>query len=49
MRKEIKKWGDSNVIILSPSDMKVYGLKTGDIVDISDLVKVKHNEKNTSS
>jgi antitoxin component of MazEF toxin-antitoxin module len=45
MRKQIKKWGDSFVIILSPEDMKGYDLKLGDIVDVSDMVKIKRKEK----
>lgn len=34
MKKIIKKWGSSNVIILSAEDMKIYKLKEGDVVDI---------------
>lgn len=41
MRKEIKKWGDSMVIVLSPEDLRVYGLRQGDIVDISDITLAK--------
>lgn len=41
MRKEIKKWGDSNVIVLTKDDLKVWNLREGDIVDISDIVVVK--------
>lgn len=41
MRKKIKKWGDSAVIILSPEDLETYDLKIGNIIDISDLIKVK--------
>lgn len=45
MRKEIKKWGDSVVIVLTKEDLKVYDLKAGDFVDISDLIKVKGASK----
>lgn len=45
MRKEIKKWGDSAVIVLSPEDLRIYKLKVGNIVDISDIVKVPRTEK----
>lgn len=41
MRKQIKKWGDSAIIVLSPEDLKVYKLKIGDIVDLSDILKIK--------
>ena len=45
MRKVIKKYGNSIVIILTPEDMKAWRLKTGDIIDISDIVKVKYEDK----
>lgn len=45
VRKEIKKWGNSAVIILTKDDLKVRGLKIGDIVDIADLVKVQLKKK----
>ena len=41
MKTQIKKWGDSKVIILSPEFIKYMELKIGDWVDISDIVKVK--------
>jgi len=41
MRKEIKKWGDSNVIVLTKDDLKVWNLREGDIIDIPDIVVVK--------
>lgn len=45
MRKEIKKYGDSAVIVLTRADLKVYDLKIGDIVDIEDMVKIKKRGK----
>ena len=35
MKKIIKKWGDSNVILLDKEDMKIYELKTGDVVEVA--------------
>lgn len=35
MRKEIQSYGNSKVIVLTKSDMKVYGLNKGDILDIT--------------
>jgi len=35
MRKEIQAYGNSNVIVLTKSDMKVYGLNKGDILDLT--------------
>lgn len=47
MLKRIKKWGSSAVITISPEELELYGLQIGDVIDISDLVKVKEikNEK----
>jgi hypothetical protein len=35
MRKEIKTYGNTNVIVLTKTDLKVYGLEVGDIVDLT--------------
>jgi len=40
MKTQVKKWGDSKVLVLSPDFMKYMKLKEGDWVDISDIVKV---------
>lgn len=40
MRKIIKKYGDSLVVVINSEDSKAYGLKEGDIVEIS-IEKVK--------
>jgi len=40
MKTEIKKWGDSSVLVLSPEFMRFHSLAVGDWVDISDLIKV---------
>ena len=34
MKKIIKKYGSSNVIIFDAEDMKIYKLKVGQIIDI---------------
>ena len=34
MKKIIKKYGNSTIIILNPEDLKIYGLEVGDIIDI---------------
>jgi len=34
MKKIIKRYGHSNIIILNSDDMKIYGLKIGDVVEI---------------
>ncbi|KKN35388.1 hypothetical protein LCGC14_0784150 [marine sediment metagenome] len=40
MRKEIKRWGNSAVIVLTKEDLKLRKLKVGDIVNIEELTKV---------
>lgn len=40
MIKQLKKWGASVIIRITPEDMEFYNLKVGDWVDISDIVKV---------
>ena len=40
MRKELKTWGNSMVIVFSKEDQKVYGLKLGDIIEFT-ITKVK--------
>jgi len=41
MKKIIKKYGNSNVIILNPEDLKIFKLKVGDVIDI----QLKKEEK----
>jgi len=53
MKTQIKKWGDSNVLVLSPDFMKFSGAIVGDWVDLDDtiiisdtLMKLKREQKN---
>ncbi len=34
MKKIIKKYGSSNVIIFNAEDMKIFKLKVGDVIDV---------------
>jgi len=45
MKTQIKKWGDSKVIILSTEFLKFHNAKVGDWLDISDAVIVKPIKK----
>lgn len=40
MRKQIKNYGNTHVVVLSSEDMKVYGLEDNEIIDF-DIIKVK--------
>ena len=40
MITQIKKYGDSKVIVLTPEFLKYHKLEVADWVDISDLIKV---------
>ena len=44
MRKEIKAYGNTNVIVLDAEDMRVYDLKVGEFLDI-EFIKVKEIKK----
>lgn len=45
MRKEIKQWGDSAVLVLTKEDLKLYNLQIGDIVELDDMVKIQQGSK----
>jgi len=45
MRKTIKKYGNSAVIVLTQEDMNGYDWEIGNIIDLSDAVKVKHKNE----
>lgn len=46
MKTQIKNWGTSKVIVLSPEFLKYMKLETGDWVDVSDLIKLTQEVKN---
>lgn len=45
MKTQIKKWGDSNIIVLSSDFMKFHKANVGDWLDISDSFIVKDKER----
>lgn len=49
MKKIVKKYGSSVVIIFSAEDLKIYGIKVGDIIDIEDIVVVSNKNKGNSN
>lgn len=34
MKKVIKQYGTSNIIRISPEELRIYNLKVGDVIDI---------------
>jgi len=44
MKTQVKKYGDSKVIVLTPEFLKYHDLNVGDWIDISDIVKVKKHD-----
>ena len=45
MKTQIKKWGDSKVIVLAPEFLKYMELDNGDWVDISDIIVTKREKR----
>ncbi len=45
MKTQIKKWGDSKVIVLTQEFLKFHDLKIGDWLDISDAIKVVKDDR----
>ena len=41
MKTQIKKWGDSNIIVLSSDFMNFHNAKVGDWVDMADSIIVE--------
>lgn len=41
MKTQIKNYGNSKVIVLTPEFLKFHDLKEGDWLDLSDAIKVK--------
>lgn len=48
MKKIIKKYGQSFIIVISPDDMKIYNLKVGDIIsfEIEKIANINSNTRN---
>ena len=45
MKTQIKKYGDSKVIVLSPEFLKFHNAIVGDWLDISDVIIIKEKKK----
>ena len=44
MKKIVKKWGDSLVIVFDREDCKIHGIIEGSIVDISDMTLLNEQQ-----
>ena len=49
MRKEIKAYGNTNVIVLTKSDLKLYGLNQGDVVEFTITEVINNSLKQRES
>lgn len=38
MKKQMKKWGESLLVTFTEEDQKIYGMKEGSVIDLSDMV-----------
>lgn len=45
MKKIIKKYGSGFIMRITPDEMKIQGWKVGDILDLSDVVKIKGGKR----
>lgn len=46
MKKKVKKWGNSLVIIFDKEDIELHGIVEGDWIDIGDMLIQKKEKKN---
>ena len=45
MNLEVKKWGDSKILVLPPHYIKYINIEVGDWLDISDAILSKSKEE----
>lgn len=45
MKKKIKKYGNSAVIVFTKEDLETEGWNIGDVLDLSDVFKIKKRKK----
>ena len=44
MKKRIKTWGSSLVIVFTKDDIDLYGIKEGDVINMDDLLIIEKTE-----
>ena len=45
MEKQLKQWGSGLAIYFNTNEIELLGLKEGDIVDLSDIFKIRSYKK----
>jgi len=48
MKKILKKWGDSLVIVFDKEDREIYKLNPGDVIDIG-MIRLMKQEKDNAT
>ena len=46
MRRLIKNYGNTLVIVFSKEDQKIYDIEEGDVVDLGELIIIKNRKRN---
>lgn len=51
MKKKLKKWGNSLVVVFNKEDQDIYSLIEGDTIDLGDMIKqeVKNGKRKTKT
>lgn len=44
MKKLVKKYGDSNVVVFSKDECKIHNIKPGTILDLCDMIVVNNGK-----
>ena len=45
MKRLVKNYGNTLVIVFSKEDQEIYNIEEGDVVDLGDLVVIKKRKK----
>lgn len=45
MKRLVKNYGNTLVIVFSKEDQEIYNIKEGDVVDLGDIVIIKNKKK----
>lgn len=45
MKKRVKKYGNSLVIVITPEDQDLYGIKEGDVIELGEMLVQEQKKK----